>query len=391
MGAARTLRLGSEAPPVNPQGSVSLRQHRFTGLRPAVYVAFFVLLPHIAAAQTSRFALDAVAAIDGDAGSEVTRKSTAWFDVFGAARIVDGLDVRARPVVFRRAFDGSWQTQMYELALRYERPGKIGVRIDGGVFPSPIGLAVLENRPDKNPVISQHSTLYLPIPRVTVSKPTTVYETGTPTTWLLAAAYPLGAKVTVSGEKWDARAAGMDSSPIRGRPFIGDNKPPRMANVMAGIGFTPYIGVRFGAAVAAGDYADASEVRDKTRGDRHATMAQVEGEWSFRYTRIAGEFLWTQRALATQDATVNGGWIEIAQTLSPRIFVASRYDEQFTEWVSADGRQLHEPYRRIETAIGYKLLPELTLRASHMTRKGYVVAFWDDQFLASIVFAKKIW
>ena len=57
------------------------------------------------------------------AGSQVTRKSTAWFDLFGAVRIADGLDLRVRPVVFRRAFDGAWQTQMYELALRYERPG----------------------------------------------------------------------------------------------------------------------------------------------------------------------------------------------------------------------------------------------------------------------------
>jgi hypothetical protein len=281
---------------------------------------------------------------------------------------------------------------MYELALRYERPGKIGVRFDGGVFPSTIGFAILENRPDKDPVISQHSTLYLPIPRVSVSKPATVYETGTPTTWLLAAAYPLGAKMTVSGAKWDARVAVIDSSPIRGRPFFGDNKPPRMANIVAGIGFTPYIGVRLGAAVASGDYADVSEVGDKTRGNRHATMAQLEGEWSFRYTRIAGEVLWTERALATQDATVNGGWIEFTQTLTPRVFVASRYDHQFTEWVNVpDGRLVHEPYQRSETAIGFRVTPEITLRGSYMTRKGYNVAFWDDQFLASVVLAKKIY
>ena len=290
MGAARTLRL--------------------------IGILIIVMTPRVAAAQTSRFALDAVAAVDGDAGSQVERHSVAWFDVFGAARIANGLDFRARPVVFRRSFNGTWQTQMYELALRYERPGKIGVRIDGGVFPSPIGLAILENRPDKNPVISQHSTLYLPIPRQ--------IEPTTPTTWLIAAAYPLGAKLTISGAKWDARVAVTDHSPIRGRPFIGDNKPLRQANVVAGVGFTPYIGVRFGAAFASGNYADASEVRDQARGDRHATVVQVEGEWSFRYTRIAGEYLWTKRALATQDATVDGGWIEFTQTVHPRVFVATR-------------------------------------------------------------------
>jgi hypothetical protein len=53
-------------------------------------------------------------------------------------------------------------------------------------------------------------------------------------------------------------------------------------------------------------------------------------------------------------------------------------------------RRPHETYRRVETAVGFRLMPELTLRASYMTRKGYVVGFWDDQFLASIVVAKRI-
>jgi hypothetical protein len=346
----------------------------------AVLVALALAAP--VAAQTSRIALDVVAAADVDAGSQVTRHATGWFDVFGAVRITDGLDFRARPVVFRRTFDGSWQTQMYELALRYERRGAVGVRVEGGIFTSPIGLSILENRPDRNPIVSQHSTLYLPIPR---------YEPGTPTTFLLAASYPLGAKVTVSGMKWDARVAVTDSSPVRGRPFFGDNKPPRMANVVAGFGFTPRIGLRLGAAWAAGDYADVTEVRDQTHGDRHATIAQVEGEWAFRYTRIAGEWLWTRRELSTGDSKVNGGWIEVTQTVHPRVFLAARYDDQSTDWISpVDASHRHEPYRRAESAVGFRLWPEVTLRASYMTRKGYVVGFWDDQFLASVVFAKKI-
>lgn len=334
-----------------------------------------------ASAQTSRFALDTVAAVDGDTGSSVPRKATAWFDAFTAVKIVEGLDLRARPVVFRRSFDGKWQAQMYELSLRYEKAGRIGFRFEGGQFPSPIGLSITENRPDRNPVISQHSTLYLPIPR---------YEAGTPSTTLLAAAYPLGAKVTVSGAKWDARAAITDSSAIRGRPLFGNNRPPSMTNFMIGGGVTPHIGLRFGAAFSSGPYAAESEVQNKTRGDRQASVAQVEGEWAFRYTRIAGEFLLTRRQLATSDAHVNGGWIEIVQTLSPRFFAASRYDDQYTEWTSAPNQQLrHEPYRRVETAVGFRLTPDITFRGSYLTRKGYVVFFWDDQFLASVVFAKR--
>ena len=347
-----------------------------------IAAALILSAPVLAFAQSSRFALDTVAAADVGIGSQVTRRSTAWFDVFGAVRIADGLDLRARPVVFRRAFDGSWQAQIYELAIRYERPGPVGLRVDAGHFSNPIGLSILENRPDKNPVISQHSTLYLPVPR---------YEAGTPSTNLLAAAYPLGAKATVSGARWDARVAVIDSSPIRGRPFFGDDKPPRMANFVAGAGLTPYIGLRFGVAVGTGAYADESEVRDQARGDRHATLTQVEAEWAFRYTRIAGEFLWTTRQLAASDARVEGGWIELTQTLTPRVFAAARYDDQWTEWTSApDQADRHESYRRLEATAGFRLMPELTIRASYMTRKGYVVGFWDDQVLASVVFAIRL-
>lgn len=344
-------------------------------------IALVVATGAPAAAQTARFAFDVVAAADGNTGSEVTREPTAWFDAFTAARLTDNLDLRARPVVFRRAFDGEWRAQIYELALRYERRGAVGWRIDVGQFGSPIGLSILENRPNLNPVVSQHSTLYLPIPR---------YENGTPTTFLMAASYPLGAKLTVSGAKWDARTAITDSSVVRGRPFFGDNKPPRLVNYMVGAGFTPHIGLRFGGALSHGAYAGVSEVRDQSRGDRTASVAQVEGEWSFGYTRLAGEWLWTRRELAYRYARVDGGWIEGTQILSPRWFTAARYDEQWTRWtMSPDLSEREAVYKRVETALGFRVTPEVTLRASYMTRKGYVVGFWDDQFLASVVYARK--
>jgi hypothetical protein len=354
-----------------------------SGTRAGLIAALLLAsLPSAGLAQVSPVSFDTVVSADGDSGSSVARKSTAWIDLFGAVRLADGLDLRARPVFLRRAFDGQWQTQIYELSLRYERPGRIGMRVDVGQFPSPIGLSILENRPDVNPVISQHSTLYLPVPRV---------ENGIPTTMLLAASYPLGAQLTMSGRKWDARAAVVDTSPIRNRPFFGDNKPPRLLNTVVGGGFTPRAGLRFGAGIAIGDYAASSEVRYPLKGNREARLAQVEGEWSFGYTRIAGEWLWTTRETAIpEDARADGGWIEAVRTLSPRWFTAIRFDHQTTEWTNqADGAAKSEPYQRLETTLGLRLSPDLTLRASYLTRKGYVVFFWDDQFLASIVWARK--
>ena len=80
-------------------------------------------------AQAGRVALDVVVAADGVKGSTPRRDvAGVWFDVFGAVRIADGLDVVARPVVARRTFDGAWQKQIYQLGVRYERAAP-----DGGI------------------------------------------------------------------------------------------------------------------------------------------------------------------------------------------------------------------------------------------------------------------
>jgi hypothetical protein len=356
----------------------------------AIAATAVVVCASPASAQTERIALDAVLSADGDAGSTVRREPGVWIDVFGAFRLFEGFDLVARPVIARRTFDGAWNKQMYQLGIRYERPidttsgsRSIGLRIDAGQMPMPIGLGMLENRQDLNPVISQHSAYYLPL---TLRD----FDRQIPRTLLIAGSYPFGAQMTLATRRWDARVAAIDASPVRGRNLFGSNQPPRMANWVAGFGVTPHIGLRLGAAIAHGPYVDASELPDPSQGDRIATMAQVEGEWSFGYTRIAGELLRsTLDTRLASDAVTHGGWIEATQTLHPRIFVAGRADVQSIDYALITDRDFEE-YQRYEAIVGFKVTPDLTLRAGYMTRKGYVVFHWDDQFLASVTWQRKI-
>ena len=340
--------------------------------------------PRAAGAQVSRVAFEPVVAVDAVAGSDVPRSAGVWIDLFGALRIADGLDVIVRPVLNRRTFDGEWQAQMYQLGLRYERPGRVGVRLEAGVMPSPIGLGILESRPDRNPVVSQHSAYYLPLPRT---------DPAAPRTFLIAAAYPLGAQVSVSGRGWDARAAVVDSSPARGRPFIDAGTQPRMRNLVAGLGVTPRIGLRFGAAVAHGGYLAASE-RAQTpgpySGNRDATLVQLEAEWAFRHTRMAAE--WVRNAMETSwdDAVASGGWVEATQTLTPRLFLAARADAQEYRYERIRGAYETQTYKRAEVVLGVRVTPDLTLRGGYLGREGYVVSHWDDQIVMSIVWHRKV-
>lgn len=330
--------------------------------------------------QAGRLALDAAASVDAGLGSDVPRSTVGWFDVFAAVRLADGLDVVARPIVNRRSFDGSWQKQMYELGVRYERPGRVGLRVQAGQMPSPIGLAILENRPDLNPVVSQHSAYYLPVPRA---------EPQIPRTFLIAAAYPLGVQTTVAWRNWDARVAVTDSSPVRGRPFFGEGKPPRLLNTVVGVGLKPRVGLRIGGAFAHGGYMGAGESTAATT-DRDATMAQVELEWSFGYTRIAGELVRSSIETARADAVAAGGWVEITQTLTPRVFLAGRADAQQFTYHRPLGDAARERYDRYEAVLGFRLTPDLTLRGGYMVRNGYVVSHWDDHLMLSAVWQRRI-
>jgi hypothetical protein len=356
-----------------------------------VTAAIALLTATAAGAQTARVALEAVVAVDGVVGSTVSRKPGVWVDIFAAVRIRDRLDLVARPVIFRNTFNGSRQTQLYQLGVRYERPldnarrgfGALGFRAELGHMSSPIGFGMLENRPDLNPLISQHSAYYLQLPRN--------IDPEIPRTFLIAGAYPLGAQLTVAARAWDARMAFIDSSPVRGRGMLGNAKPPRMANWVVGLGVTPRVGVRLGAAAAHGPYVKMSELADQRQGDRTAAMLQLEGEWSFDSTRIAGELVRaTMETGRATDARTKGAWIEVTQTLHPRVFVAARGDAQEVAYALVSGAGARQKYQRYEAVAGFRLTPDFTLRAGYLTRKGYVVFHWDDQFLASLVWAKKI-
>jgi hypothetical protein len=57
----------------------------------------------------------------------------------------------------------------------------------------------------------------------------------------------------------------------------------------------------------------------------------------------------------------------------------------------ANGRPASQEYQRYEAVAGFRVTPDLTLRAGYMTRKGYVVFHWDDQFLVSVTWQRKIY
>lgn len=341
-----------------------------------------------AAQQTepSRLALDTVVAVDttvtesGDASTGLVADAVASID-FGR-----GVQFVTRPFIQRLAGSGEWNAQVWLAAVRYERTQRVSIRIDTGYIPSPTGLANLFLRPHTNPTIALPGSLFATLPRV---------EPGAPRTTLLGPMYPLGVSATVSSLKWDLRAAVIDTSPTRTRRVFSDGSPPnppRFANVVIGGGVTPIVGVRIGASLTRGGWKQASETPLSSE-SRQATITTIEGDLSFRYTRVQAE--WTRDSFDTTDGNVvaRGWFAQGMQTLSPRWFVAGRAEQLLAPAVvGVDNAGLirqRQRFRGVEETLGYRLTPELTLRLSHRARTVFGRGGIDHTGAVSIVWWRR--
>ena len=165
-------------------------------------------------------------------------------DATATVRITGTLDVIVRPW-FRRLPGGDWSKEMYQLQVRYQPSTRIPLRVDAGIISSPLGIIALEMRPDRNPIIGTPSYYFSPLPS---------FDGRFDRVQLLSGGYPLGAMVSTSGLRWDARAGVTDGTPARNRKMMSTNRPPAEPQFVAGGGVNPVAGLRLGAGYAHGLY-----------------------------------------------------------------------------------------------------------------------------------------
>ena len=356
-----------------------MRQPRLVVLLALVLAPF---APHAASAQEARparVAIDTAAAVDDSVDANGRHLTGLWVDAVVSVGLGRGFEAIAWPIAQRVASTGVRSADLWIAALRYERPGPIGIRVDGGLLGAPVGLANLSvRRPHLNPTITQPAALFTPLPTL---------EDGGPRPNLLGAIYPFGGQVSVSGARWDARAAVIDTSPLRRRGIFVDPKPPRFANVVLGGGVTPVVGFRLGASMTRGGWMRAGE-SPTTPSTRSATVVTVESEWSFAYSKFAGE--WVRDAIETSSGTrVATGWfIQGQQTLAPRWFVAGRVERLDSPLVLFTRAQVQR-MTTVEETLGYRVTQDVTVRAGHRARQGFGRPDYGHQFSLSLVWWKR--
>src|SRR5687768_12119780 len=97
-------------------------------------VALLAIVSPAAAQQAalSRIALDSVAAIDQGVDQNGNSSTGVTFDAVGSVDLGGGFEAIVRPFVARLSATGEWTRQIWVAAVRYERSGDVGVRVDAG-------------------------------------------------------------------------------------------------------------------------------------------------------------------------------------------------------------------------------------------------------------------
>jgi hypothetical protein len=359
----------------------------------AVTPALFAIVALIAgspahAQSVSRFSVESAVGVDSFGGENVNSQPQIVIDISAAMRVGDHWQIFVRPWLrlprpAPTAATPPWDTQLYQAGLRYERSGSISTRIDAGYIVSPIGLGLFDARPNLNPTIASHLSYFVPMP---------VFDPTVPLERPVASTYPLGAVLMLSTDRWDARAAVVNSAPTR--PYVvGARTRPRQTPVFeAGAGVTPMIGLRFGIAMAHGKYATQQEMTRPIADGRTMTMVSGEGEYSFRYTKINGEILRTSFETLAQASIAYESFVQVHQTLAPRWFVAARGERASAPpLINGIAVGTRTSLSIAETTVGYRVNPDVTLRTSYYARKPYPAKAWDNQFGVSVVWARRWW
>lgn len=336
-----------------------------------------------APAALSRVSLDTVGMVDLFAGDATNGRPDASVDISSVVRLSARWAIHVRPWFFKSSSADVWNKEIYQAAVRYEQGGRVGLRVDAGYIASPIGLGMLDMRADINPTIQPHLSYFVPL---------MPFDRGAPMMRPIASSYPLGALATMSADRWDVRAAIVNSAPTRRFVLGAEGNPHATPVAIAGGGVTPIAGLRIGASAAHGQYATAGELSAAAAGDRMLTMWTIEGEYAFGYTKIAAEVTRDEFDRDSAHDRAGSWYVQGTHTLSPRWYVSGRHEaiDAPVPFYAAPGSP-RLSFRTTEATAAYRMTRELTLRTSVTAGSGYGATTTDQRIGAQMVWSRRWW
>ena len=261
-----------------------------------------------------------------------------------AARLAESLELRALGMgEASTAGDEDADGALQLLSLRYGRSRALVV--EGGKLLHPIGGFAARRFSNTNPLV------------------------GAPD--LYAPQYPEGVALSGAAGPLDYRAAAV-SLPLVNPRYTP--RPGRKLRPVAGVGLSAGPGFRVGAAATRGSYLSEDLEARLPAGtawqDFGQSVVAADARYSAGYIVARAEAAWSSYEVPTVADRVNGfGWYgEVRATLTPRFFVAARYENSKyafirpvspSFWVGSETRQING-----EVGAGYRFSADALLKTS---------------------------
>ena len=275
--------------------------------------------------------------------------------------------------------------------VRYSTRLPTGLNLQAGKFGHPFGQFLTRNYADQNPLLG-YPLIYTY--RTTIrsnqlpassydflrwqarAQPLPGYSTGyTGGGWLplIGFAYPTGVMAFGSVPKADYRFALVNSS--LSNPLNPTRTGQSAQWVVAG-GFTPFQRFRVGASFAEGPYLDPSVSSQLPAGSAWRDFTQraigADLQLTLRHLELQSELLFTNFKVPriSQRLGAAGYFVELKHTLTPRLFLAGRWNQLYFDRLRSgisNGEHPRFDNNRysLELGLGYHLTEKLLVKASH--------------------------
>lgn len=199
------------------------------------------------------------------------------------------------------------------------------------------------------------------------------------------------------------RAAIVSSAPARKFALYATPGNPQHTPVaVVGGGITFFPGFRIGATYAGGHYASRAELSAPVSATSAVSavsapapslrMWNLEGEFSFGYTKLLAEYTRERFIRGTTENRSSTWFIQGTQTLAPRWFVAGR-SENITAPAPLALRSSRTAvsFRVNEAALGYRMTNDLTLKGSVLGQRYFMASEADTRAGVQLVWSRRWW
>jgi hypothetical protein len=280
--------------------------------------------------------------------------------------------------------------------LRYTTGLPTGLNLQAGKFGHPFGQFLTRNYADQNPLIGfplmyTHRTTIRanqlpansydflrwqaraqPLPGYT-----TTSDSGASWLPLINYSYPTGLMAFGSGPKADYRFALVNSS--LSNPLNPARSGQRAQWVAAG-GITPFQRFRLGASFASGPYLDASVSSQLPAGTFWRDFTQralgFDLQLTLHHLELQSELMFTNFKVPriSQRLGAAGYFVELKHTLTPRLFLAARwnqlYFDRFRSGITNGERPRFDSNRySLEFGLGYHLSEKLLVKSAYQLNR----------------------